>query len=171
MLPRALRTPCGPPLVRFCQAERHITFRCIVEPFTLSIHFGGSTMFDRLLKQPHALAAHRNGPLAEERRQLPRPLRRAADVLGTACEPSPATRCSSPRLCVWPSDPANSSPEPRSRPRRTAGSVAGPGCRECGRTAAWRVQVIQGPCGSVAHILGAVAATCHSAATARRSGR
>jgi len=27
-------------------------------------------MFDRLLKQPHALAVHRNGPLAEERRQF-----------------------------------------------------------------------------------------------------
>jgi hypothetical protein len=27
-------------------------------------------MFDRLVKQPHALARHRDGPLAEERRYL-----------------------------------------------------------------------------------------------------
>ena len=32
-------------------------------------HDGGSTMFEQLFKQPHALARHRNGPLAEERRR------------------------------------------------------------------------------------------------------
>src|SRR5438105_7286437 len=43
--------------------ERHIT---IVEPLAHST-FGGWTMFERFLRDPHALARHRNGPLADER--------------------------------------------------------------------------------------------------------
>ena len=48
-------------------------------------------MFDRLLKQPHALARHREGPLAEERRSYLAHCAEQQMSPGTLAKASPAT--------------------------------------------------------------------------------
>src|ERR1022692_4813292 len=53
----------------FCQVERHITNRSIVELFALFLPLGGSTMFDQLFTTPRGLTPQQNGPLVEERRR------------------------------------------------------------------------------------------------------
>ena len=76
-------------------------------------------MFDQLLKVRATLAPSER-PTGQNGGATSSTVRND-EWLARLCRTSPSTPLSSPVPCAWPSDPANSSPERRSRPRRTAG--------------------------------------------------
>lgn len=88
-------------------------------------------MFDRLFRRPQAVARHRNGPLAEERLRFL-----------VHCEKqqmSPVTLGHITRNTLIVAKVlrlANSSPEPKSKPRPIAGSSA-PGVGRCTRSGSY----------------------------------